>query len=174
VYVLKIYPPGSVFRVSPNELSFASVSSWKDIYGHPTGGRPTMVKSEFYDLYGAGFKSLCVGSERDPHRHGQMRKSLSSAFSTKSLSEQEHIVNQVVDKFLGRIGEVGEKEGSKGVNVTKWYEMVSFDILGEMAFGESFHCVQNGSFRLTLCVRIVPLSHMADAFSARRETSFLV
>ncbi|KAK3946263.1 putative cytochrome P450 [Diplogelasinospora grovesii] len=135
---------GSVFRVSPNELSFASVSSWKDIYGHPTGGRPTMVKSEFYDLYGAGFKSLCVGSERDPHRHGQMRKSLSSAFSTKSLSEQEHIVNQVVDKFIDRIGEVGEKEGSKGVNVTKWYEMVSFDILGEMAFGESFHCVQNG------------------------------
>ncbi|KAM7203151.1 putative cytochrome P450 [Naviculisporaceae sp. PSN 640] len=133
---------GSVFRVSPNELSFASVDSWKAIYGHPTAGKPTLIKSDFYELYGSGFRSPCIGSERDPHKHGQMRKSLSSAFSTKSLSEQEHIVNQTVDKFIDKLGLLGGKE-SEGLNMTKWYEMVSFDILGEMAFGESFHCLEN-------------------------------
>ena len=57
---------GPIFRVSPNELSFASANSWKSIYGHPGAGKPTLVKSEFYNMYGAGFDSLCVGSERDP------------------------------------------------------------------------------------------------------------
>ncbi|KAL3417255.1 BCL4p [Phlyctema vagabunda] len=31
-----------------------------------------------------------------------------------------------------------------GLNMTKWFEMISFDILGEMAFGEGFHCVEDG------------------------------
>ncbi|CAO1604329.1 orf9b protein [Xanthoria calcicola] len=31
-----------------------------------------------------------------------------------------------------------------GLNMTVWFEMLAFDILGEMAFGESFHCVEAG------------------------------
>lgn len=119
------------------------MTSWKAIYGHSGGGKPTLIKSEFYELYGSGFRSLCIGSERDPHRHGQMRKSLSSAFSTKSLMEQESIVSQTVDLFIDRIGELGGKD-SAGLNMTKWFEMLSFDILAEMAFGESFHCLEKG------------------------------
>lgn len=103
------------------------------------------MKSEFYDMFGAGFESLCIGSERDPKRHGQMRKNLSSAFSTKALSEQEALVTDVVDRFVDRIGELGGPQ-TDGLNMTKWYEMVSFDILGEMAFGESFGCIQNGRY----------------------------
>ncbi|KAL8635016.1 MAG: hypothetical protein Q9228_007451 [Teloschistes exilis] len=137
---------GDVFRVSPNELSFASVASWKTIYGHPIpASKPTFVKSEFYDMYGAGFKKLCIGSERDPTKHGAMRKHLSAAFSTRALIEQESVVALVLDEFVDRIGweeKFGEKE--RGINVTKWYEMVSFDVLGEMAFGKSFDCVRDG------------------------------
>jgi hypothetical protein len=94
-------------------------------------------------MYGAGFESLCIGSERNPQKHGQMKKSLSAAFSQKALLEQENIVAGTIDTFIDRIGRDGGPE-SKGLNMTKWYEMVAFDILGEMAFGESFHCIQNG------------------------------
>ncbi|KAL8737125.1 MAG: hypothetical protein Q9181_001996 [Wetmoreana brouardii] len=96
-------------------------------------------------MYGAGFKKLCIGSERDPTKHGVMRKHLSAAFSTRALTEQESIVARVLDEFIERIGweeKLGEKE--RGINVTEWYEMVSFDVLGEMAFGQSFGCVRNG------------------------------
>ncbi|KAL4799277.1 cytochrome P450 [Aspergillus venezuelensis] len=134
---------GSVFRVSPNELSFASANSFKDIYGHHGGGKQTPIKSEFYDMYGSGFNSLCIGSERDPHKHRRMKASLSAAFSTKALSEQEHIVATAVDGLVNRLGELGVLK-SKGVDMTKWYEMIAFDVLGEMAFGESFGCVENG------------------------------
>lgn len=101
-----------------------------------------MTKSEFYDMYGSGFDSLCVGSERDPRKHAQMKKSLSAAFSTKALVQQESIVRRCVDGFVRRLGADGACE--KGLNMTKWFEMIAFDILGEMAFGETFHCIENG------------------------------
>uniref|UniRef100_L2GB44 Benzoate 4-monooxygenase cytochrome p450 n=1 Tax=Colletotrichum fructicola (strain Nara gc5) TaxID=1213859 RepID=L2GB44_COLFN len=133
---------GPVVRISPNELSFASVQSWKDIYGHAVGGKQTMTKSEFYDMYGSGFESLCVGSERDPKKHSQMKKNLSASFSTKALAQQESIVHSVVDGFIARLESNGTSE--QGLDMTKWFEMVAFDILGEMAFGESFHCIETG------------------------------
>lgn len=135
-------------RVSPNELSFASAESWKAIYGHRTTGAAPVVKSEFYDIYGAGFKSLCIGSERDPHKHGKMRKMLSAAFSTKMLLDQEDIITKTVDAFVHRLGE--DVFQSEGLNMTKWFEMIAFDSLGEMAFGESFHSVKAGKFGANL------------------------
>ncbi|KAL9050599.1 MAG: hypothetical protein Q9206_005030, partial [Seirophora lacunosa] len=133
---------GPVFRVSPNELSFATVTSWKAIYGHAIAGKPTAVKSKFYEMYGAGFNSWCIGSERDPKVHGRMKKLLSHAFSTKALIEQEDIIQSSINAFIDKIGP--ESQTPKGLNVGEWYQMVAFDILGDMAFGESFHCVENG------------------------------
>lgn len=116
--------------MSPNELSFASVSSWKSIYGHRPVGQKTLIKSKFYEIYGAGFKSLCIGSERNPQNHSRMKKSLSAAFSAKALTEQETIVSQCVDRFVTRVGELGAD--GHGLDMTKWYEMVAFDVLGEL------------------------------------------
>lgn len=93
-------------------------------------------------MYGSGYDSLCIGSERDPQNHARMKKSLTNAFSTKALLDQEHIIQRCIDGFVNKIGHATKRE--KGVNVSDWYEMIAFDILGEMAFGESFRCVENG------------------------------
>ncbi|KAF4556506.1 Cytochrome P450-like protein 74 [Elsinoe fawcettii] len=132
---------GPVFRVSPNELSFASVASWKAIYGPPPAGQNHCIKSEFYDVFAAGYDSKCIGSERDPSNHAQMKKNLSAAFSTKALLEQEQVIRACVDDMLAKIRAKGSSPA--GLNMTHWYEMIAFDILGEMAFGESFHCIEN-------------------------------
>ncbi|MCJ1426416.1 hypothetical protein MMC29_004319 [Sticta canariensis] len=70
-----------------------------------------------------------------------MKKSLSAAFSTKALAEQEHIIQQCVEGFIWTIGLKGTE---KALNMSDWFGMISFDILGEMAFGESFHRIENG------------------------------
>lgn len=132
---------GSVFRVSPNELSFASVKSWKAIYG-PWPGASPFLKTEFYEMYGSGFDSRCIGSERDPAQHNRMKRSLAGGFSNKALLEQEEIVQGCVDKFIEKIADAAA--GPQGLNMTDWYEMLAFDVLGEMAFGESFHCIDDG------------------------------
>ena len=103
------------------------------------------VKAAFYDVFGAGLSRRCIGSERDPHKHSEMRRMLSPAFSQRSLLEQESIIGGVIDRFVQIIGEKAPFE-SNGINMTKWYEMGSFDILGETAFGESFHSLKTGKF----------------------------
>ncbi|KAI8931178.1 hypothetical protein NX059_011530 [Plenodomus lindquistii] len=100
-----------------------------------------MRKTPFYDIFGSGFEHSCVGSERDSKKHGNMRRMLSAAFSQRALYEQEAIVSATIDRFVEIIGERSKIEA---LNMTKWYEMVGFDILGEMAFGESFHSIENG------------------------------
>lgn len=67
--------------------------------------------------------------------------------------EQEDIITKGVDQFVARLGTDGAQVN--GLNMTKWYEMVSFDTLGEMAFGESFHSVEAGEFLVSKLVRVV-------------------
>lgn len=132
-----------MIRVAPNELSFASAASWQAIYGVPPPGQPVLRKSEFYDIFGAGFGEACIGSERDPQEHTRKKKTLVSGFAPKALHAQGHIVQQVWDRFIDKIGPASW-EGPRGVNIVSWLEMATFDALGEMAFGESFGCLDNG------------------------------
>ncbi|OTB04039.1 hypothetical protein M426DRAFT_59198 [Hypoxylon sp. CI-4A] len=137
---------GPVFRVSPNELSFASVASWKGIYGYPPAGSEQLIKGPFYDVFGGAYKTGCIGSERDPSVHAKKKKNLTAAFSLKALAEQEPIVQQCLDRFVDKLGPLSVKSQGKGLNVCHWLEMVAFDILGEMAFGEGFGCVEKEEY----------------------------
>lgn len=141
-YAQRLTHTGTVFRVSPNELSFASVESWKAIYGNPPPGQQHCTKSDFYDVFSAGYDSKCIGSEREPKQHARMKKHLTVAFSTKALMEQEDIIQRCVDAMIEKLEKLGSSPA--GLDMRHWYEMIAFDILGEMAFGETFHCIENG------------------------------
>lgn len=130
---------GDVVRIAPNELSFATVQSYKDIYGHATKGRQPFLKSAFYDNGG----TPAIVSTRDPADHSKQRRSLASAFSAKSLREQEHIVHKYFDLFLTQMAKLGGPS-TEGIDATEAFEWVTFDIIGDLAFGESFDAVANG------------------------------
>ncbi|TRX98016.1 hypothetical protein FHL15_001226 [Xylaria flabelliformis] len=145
---------GFVVRVSPNELSFASVDSWEAIYGFRAPGESHFIKSEFYDNFGSGFNSTCIGSERDPKRHVQKKKDLIGAFSTRALNDQEALVQQCWDHFIEKIGPLSQ-HAPGGIDIVKWFEMAAFDALGEMAFGESFHCLEKDNLRRFTLVSLI-------------------
>ncbi|CAJ2506368.1 Uu.00g004980.m01.CDS01 [Anthostomella pinea] len=134
---------GPVVRVSPAELSFSTVQSYRDIYGFPPPGGEQCIKSDFYDIFGNGFKTGCIASERDPKVLGQKKKNLLAAFSAKALVGQEDIIQRCIDGFVAKIGPESQKSPN-GINMVKWFDMSSFDLLGEMAFGESFGCIASG------------------------------
>ena len=73
-----------------------------------------------------------------------MKKDLSAAFSQTALRQQERIVQGVIDRFIENIHKASHVSGTRGVNMTEWFEMLAFDALGEMAFGESFGCLESG------------------------------
>lgn len=125
-------------RTAPNELSFNTAQSWKDIYDFRSGHK-TFIKSDFYD--GGSFADRCgsIVSERDPTLHGNMRKYLSHAFSQKSLTEQEYLISKSVDKFIDKIG----KEGEQGIDIVLCFSLMSFDIIGDLGFGETFRGIES-------------------------------
>lgn len=71
-----------------------------------------------------------------------MRRFLSHAFSQRSLVEQEPLVASVVDGLMRTLKAKAE-EGTV-VDLTKWFGIMTFDIIGELAFGESFRGVETG------------------------------
>jgi cytochrome P450 len=130
---------GPIVRTAPNEVSFNTARSWKDIYDFRPG-HLTFVKSEFYD--GGSFADQCgsIVSERDPEVHGVMRKYLSHAFSERSLTEQEYLISKSVNAFIHRVG----TEGAQGIDIAMAFTLMSFDIIGDLGFGETFEGIKSG------------------------------
>ncbi|KAI0839483.1 putative cytochrome P450 [Hypoxylon sp. FL0890] len=130
---------GPVVRVAPNELSFNTAQSFRDIYGFRPGHK-TFVKSIFYDGGSFAAKGVhSIVSERDPVIHAQMRRLLSHAFSNSSLLEQEALVTESVDQFVRRM----KAEAGQRVDVADLYERLAFDIIGNLAFGETFGALES-------------------------------
>ncbi|KAI8623342.1 benzoate 4-monooxygenase cytochrome P450 [Xylariaceae sp. FL1651] len=129
---------GPVVRLAPNEVSFNSAASWRDIYGGRQSHK-TFIKSDFYDggsFAGRGVHSIV--SERDVDTHAEMRRYLSSAFSDRALNEQEDLVSQSIDKFVDLL-----QKRPEGYDISKGYEMLTFDIIGDLAFGETFGAIES-------------------------------
>lgn len=92
-------------------------------------------------MLGAGFGAPSMGSERDPEKHNGMKKTLAPALSSKAVMDQESVVSELVDKFVLRLAEFGAEAE---VNITHWYDYLTLDILGALAFSRSFGCLDNG------------------------------
>jgi len=83
-----------------------------------------------------------------------MRSTLSHSFSEKALKEQEVLMVKYFDMLVQRLGEkAGEKggngkEGYEGekVDICAWYNFATFDIIGDLTFGESFGGLKDGVY----------------------------
>ena len=130
---------GPIVRIAPNQLSFCSGSSWKEIYGH-SPDRKAFLKGSFYEpLPGEAHNIVSVS---DAGHHASMRKSLSHGFSASALTAQEGLVQQFVDLLVSQI----EKYCCNAPgNMIKWYNYTTFDTIGELAFGDPFGCLESGT-----------------------------
>lgn len=155
---------GPVVRTSPNELSFSSSLAWKDIYGFRQGHKP-FVKSAFYDGGSFADQAHSIVSERDPGVHGRMRRDLASAFSDRSLKDQESLIADVVDLFIEQLGTHGS--GEDGTDLVMWFNLTTFDIIGSLAFGESFGGLQSGKFHfwIKLVTKALRQGALADTMN---------
>jgi len=91
-------------------------------------------------LYGP--KSIITANDS---QHARYRRLLAYAFSDKALRAQEDIMEVYVDLLIQRLHE-NSKGGSSAVDMVAWYNFTTFDMIGELAFGESFHCLESSSY----------------------------
>ena len=130
-------------RLSPTELSFNTTAAWQDIYGH-RNGRKDLNKHPIHVGAVDPMPGVSTISMADQENHARQRKALSHGFSKKALWEQEPIVNGFVTKLMDNIH--GFVQKGESFDIVKWFNFFTFDIIGDLSFGESFGCLERGDF----------------------------
>ena len=127
---------GMVVRVLPNELSFIGSSAWQDIYA----ARPQLPKPIIGILEAPnGIRPMVTIP--DAENHGRQRKIVSHAFSDRALLSQEYILQKYSDLLIERLkDQCNLQDGS--LDIHSWYNYTTFDVLGDLCFGESFRCLE--------------------------------
>ncbi|PYI11212.1 cytochrome P450 [Aspergillus sclerotiicarbonarius CBS 121057] len=118
---------GEAVRFGPDEVSFITPQAWKDIYGHGHRQMPKVRSSA------SNPKDIISANDVD---HTRYRKAMAHAFSAKGLQAQEPFLVGYVDKLITRLHDIAESQ--LPVNMVKWYNLTTFDLIGDLAFGESF------------------------------------
>lgn len=153
---------GEVVRVAPDELAFANPTAWNDIHGHRTKGQLEMEKSaKFYRPIKGGPRDI-VSADRE--EHSKLRRTLAHGFSEKSLRDQQPLIKKYVDLFVQRLHENCDG-GSAKLDMTAWYNYTTFDIIGDLAFGEPFGCLENSRYHSWVST-ILSLTRLGTIFQS--------
>ncbi|KAI9820769.1 MAG: hypothetical protein M1827_005139 [Pycnora praestabilis] len=128
-----------VVRISPNELSFISASAWNDMVGYRQGHREFEKDALIY----AGVKSLLTANNPD---HSRQRRILDHAFTQKALREQEPYIQKYVDVLMSRLEERAISPNKCSIDLVQWYNWLSFDIIGDLSFGQPFDCLKDSTY----------------------------
>ncbi|KAK0623936.1 cytochrome P450 [Immersiella caudata] len=158
---------GPVVRIAPNQLSYISVSAWKDIYGvRESSGREAgkeMIKEELV-FPGDDFEFFAPAKPMiscDAVNHSRHRRAVASAFSERAVRSYERVVSGMTGLLMRRLeGEQGRvdslahqgllggggKGGGGGIDIMDWFHFVMFDITSALVFGRSFRNLEKGRY----------------------------
>ena len=123
--------------------------SWKRIGPHLGRRRNSMECSErkmMQIMLGWGSLELCIQNVSLVTLLTAYRRNFSSAFSDKALREQEPIMKKYFDLLIQRLRE----NCTKPVDIVQWYNSTTFDIVGDLLFGESYECLEKSRLHVSL------------------------
>lgn len=138
---------GEVVRIEPCRLSYSAPEAWKDIYGHTTATTKANSKENknSKQLFSNGTYS--ISSAHGPE-HSRLRKLFSNAFSDRAIKKQEPMLmqyaHQMVDLIRREISGPRGDNGSVIYNAVSLLNFANFDIMADLAFGESLGSLENG------------------------------
>ncbi|OGM47415.1 hypothetical protein ABOM_002546 [Aspergillus bombycis] len=125
---------GPVVRIAPNELSFITPEAATPIYtSNPEFPKDPMHLPPFHN----GTPGILAA---DHTHHRRYRRLLAFSFSDKGLRQQRGLIERSVDLLITRFH---ENCGQGPLDLTLWFNWATFDIIGDLAFGDSFGCLDN-------------------------------
>ena len=122
---------GDFVRVGSSDLSITNPKAISAIYGQ--GSKCT--KSDYYDLTKP---MVSLQTLRVKALHDQRRRTWSPAFSDKALRGYEERTAKYGSQLLSRI----QAFDGQPVNVSRWFNIYGFDVMGDLAFGASFKMLE--------------------------------
>ncbi len=135
---------GHVVRINPNTLLFDTAQSWRDIYGH----RPSRVqlpKDRSFIAYEKN-RPLPLSGQTDDAGHARVRRLISPAFSERAMREQEPLIMGYIDLLIQRLKARSQGLMEGEVDLVRWYNFTTFDIIGDLAFGQPFGSLESGEY----------------------------
>jgi averantin hydroxylase len=126
---------GPMVRVAPNELSFATPDAIKPIYqSHPEFPKDpeTLARDSF------AVPNIISAPYED---HRRYRRLLSSAFSDRSINDKQDRLLTYVDSLISQLSKTAER--GESVDLQTWFNWTTFDIIGDLAFGQPFGCLRD-------------------------------
>ncbi|KAJ5114520.1 hypothetical protein NUU61_000279 [Penicillium alfredii] len=131
---------GPVVRISPNELAFNTAQAFRDIYGARPGGCFPKDRSHYLPPANGVDHLVCAV---DNGVHARQRRLLAHAFSERALRDQESLIRGYVDTLIAKLRAGIAKKGSPRIDIKNWMNYTTFDITGDLMFGESFDCLKD-------------------------------
>ncbi|KAF2763385.1 cytochrome P450 [Pseudovirgaria hyperparasitica] len=139
---------GDVVRIAPDEVSFASGEAWKDIYCRRPGHQPFLKNPIWWGEMAGRAESIVSVPSWDGHE--KHRKMISHCFSDRALNDEESLVQAHVNLLINTLCAKVEESPTMTamVNMVDWYSFTTFDIIGELCFGdrEAFGCLKNSNY----------------------------
>ncbi|KAF2710683.1 putative RNA polymerase II mediator complex component Srb8 [Pleomassaria siparia CBS 279.74] len=133
---------GDVIRLAPNEISFGVEEAWKDIYASTwtqrseKGFSPNDMPQNIVTTVGINVRA-------------RMRRLLAPSFNEQALKAQSPVLEMyasILVKRLQAIYNAPKPGGDVIVNMLDWVNFYSLDIIGDLAMGESFHCLDESTY----------------------------
>jgi cytochrome P450 len=131
---------GDIVRIAPDELAFSHPDAWQDIMGHKKGQAEFSKATWFYRPV-EDHSAHVVNENRE--QHGRLRRQMAHGFSEKAMRDQEPLIRGYVDLLLDRLHDFCTTRSP--VVISDWYNYTTFDIIGDLAFGEPFGCLQGSN-----------------------------
>jgi cytochrome P450 len=131
---------GNIVRIAPDELAFSHPDAWQDIMGHQKG-QAEFTKANWFYRPVEDQPTHVVNAPRE--QHGRLRRQIAHGFSEKAMRDQEPLIRGYVDLLMERLHEFCAAGSS--VVISDWYNYATFDIIGDLAFGEPFGCLQGSN-----------------------------
>ena len=133
---------GPAVRFTPSDVSFITPQAWQTIYGHKKQGQLSFQKDK--RLYRSALTDADNILLADDANHSRHRRLLAHAFSEKALRGQEGVLNHYLALLLSQLSK--RADNGEVVNLVQWYNFTTFDIIGDLAFGEPFGCLAAGVY----------------------------
>lgn len=146
---------GPVVRIAPSEIAFTDPQAWRDIFSSAAVGAGKHKQSPnaaglspdmtFYNPFNDQPPSIISSSDE---AHHELRKRLNPGFSERAMRAQEGLIGGYVDLLMQRLRENSiDQEGKpKSVNMRDWIAYATFDIIGNLTFGEDFGCLEGSGY----------------------------
>lgn len=131
----------TVVRFTREDVSSISSDAIKEIFGHKTGKDREFEKDTVRFYTPSEHPHIINGNNGE---HKRIRRLLSHAFSEKALRNQEDVMDRYVNLFIDRL-RTRALEGTI-IDIVQWYNFATFDLIGDLAFGEPFGCLEKSGY----------------------------